>query len=63
MTISDTERELRQGAAQSALASVRMAGLQPSSFLESLLSRWIAGDASLDEVHSALLSQAAHSND
>ena len=63
MTISDTERALRQRAAQSAVASVKMAGLQPSQFLESLLSRWVEGNASLDEVQSALAAEVAQSND
>ncbi len=63
MTISDTEHALRQRAAQSAVASVEMAGLQPSQFLESLLSRWVDGVASLDEVQSALAVEVAQSND
>ena len=63
MTISDTERALRQRAAQSAVASVEMAGLHPSQFLESLLSRWVDGVASLDEVQSALAVEVAQSND
>jgi hypothetical protein len=63
MTISDTERALRQRAAQSAVASVQMAGLQPSQFFESLLSRWVDGDASLDEVQSALAAKVEQPND
>ncbi len=61
--ISDTERELRRRAAQSALASVKMAGLKPSQFLESLLSQWAEGQASLDEIHSALSAQVATLDD
>jgi hypothetical protein len=61
--ISDTERELRRRAAQSALTSVKMAGLEPSQFLESLLSQWVEGNASLDEVRSALSAQVATLND
>jgi hypothetical protein len=61
--ISETERELRRRAAQSALASVKIAGLKPSQFLESLLSRWVEGNASLDEVHSALSLRVATFND
>jgi hypothetical protein len=63
MTISDTERALRQRAAQSAVASVQMARLQPSQFLESLLSRWVDGVASLDEVQSALAATVEQPND
>ena len=61
--ISGTERELRRRAAQSALTSVKMAGLKPSQFLESLLSQWVEGHASLDEIHSALSAQVATFND
>ena len=63
MTISNTERALRQRAAQSAVASVKLSGLQPSQFFESLLSRWVDGDASLDEVHSALAAKVEQPND
>jgi hypothetical protein len=60
--ISETERELRRRAAQCALASVKMAGLTPSQFLESLLSQWVEGHASLDEVHSTLSARVATFN-
>jgi hypothetical protein len=63
MTISGTERELRRRAAQAALASVKMAKLIPSLSLESLLSEWAEGRASLDEVRSALSARAATYND
>jgi hypothetical protein len=63
MTISNTEHALRQRAAQSAVASVKLSGLQPSQFFESLLSRWVDGDASLDEVHSALAANVGRPND
>jgi hypothetical protein len=63
MTISDTEHALRQKAAQSAVASVKMTGVQPSQFFEVLMSRWVDGDASLDEVHSALAAKVEQPND
>jgi hypothetical protein len=63
MTISNTEHALRQRAAQSAVASVKLSGLQPSQFFESLLSRWVDGDASLDEVQSALAAKVGRPND
>ena len=63
MMVSETERELRRRATQAALASVKMAELTPSLFLESLLSDWIEGRASLDEVRSALLARAATYNE
>jgi hypothetical protein len=63
MTISSTEHALRQRAAQSAVASVKLSGLQPSQFFESLLSRWVDGDASLDEVQSALAAKVGRPND
>jgi hypothetical protein len=63
MTISNTERALRQRAAQSAVVSVKLSGLQSSQFFESLLSRWVDGDASLDEVQSALTAKVEQPND
>jgi hypothetical protein len=63
MTISNTEHALRQRAAQSAVASVKLSGLQPSQFFESLLSRWVDGGASLNEVHSALTAKVEQPND
>jgi hypothetical protein len=63
MTISDTERILRQKATLSALASVKLTGLQPSQRLESLLESWTEGDASLDDILTALLAKVDTSND
>ena len=63
MKISDTEKTLRLKAAHSAIASVKMTGLQPSELLESLLTQWIEGEASLDEVHSTLSAKVAGSHD
>ena len=54
MTTSDKERILRLKAVQSALASVKFAGLQPSQQLESLLTSWIDGKATLDQVYDSL---------
>jgi hypothetical protein len=63
MIISETQQNLRGRAAQAALASVKMAKLTPSLFLESLLSEWGEGRASLDEVGFALSARAATYND
>jgi hypothetical protein len=57
MTISDNERNLRLKAAQSALASVKLADLQPSQHLETLLASWIDGSSTLDQVHASLLAK------
>ena len=54
MTISDNERNLRLKAAQSALASVKLAGQQPSQHLETLFASWIDGSSTLDQVHASL---------
>jgi hypothetical protein len=55
MTISAMERALRLKAAQSALASVGLDGLEPSQRIEMLLAAWIEGNASLDEIYASLL--------
>jgi hypothetical protein len=57
MTTSDKERILRLKAVQAALASVQLAGLQPSQRLESLFASWIAGKSTLDEVYASLLAK------
>jgi Antitoxin VbhA len=61
--ISDNERILRLKAAQSALASVKLAGLQPSQHLESLLAAWIDGNSTLDQVYAYLLANVRTTND
>jgi hypothetical protein len=63
MTTSDKERVLRLKAVQSALASVQLAGLQPSQHLESLFASWIDGKSTLDQVHASLLAKVRTAND
>jgi hypothetical protein len=63
MKISDTEKTLRLKAANSAISSVTMTGLQPSNLLESLLTHWIKGEASLDEVHCTLSAKVTRLHD
>ena len=53
MNVSETERKLRIEAAQSALASVRIAGLQPSEKVEALFGAWAEGNVSLDNIRDA----------
>jgi hypothetical protein len=63
MIISDNERILRLKAAQSALASVKLAGLQPSQHLESLFASWIDGNSTLDQTYASLLANLRATND
>jgi hypothetical protein len=63
MTTSDKERILRLKAVQSALASVQLAGLQPSQRLERLFASWIDGNSTLDQVHAALFAEVKTTND
>jgi hypothetical protein len=63
MTTSDKERILRLKAVQSALASVQLAGLQPSQHLEILFASWIDGKSTLDQVYDSLLAKVRISND
>ena len=63
MTISDNERNLRLKAAQSALASVKLAGQQPSQHLEGLFASWIDGTSTLDQIHASLLAQLRPTHD
>jgi hypothetical protein len=63
MTTSDKERILRLKAVQSALASVQLAGLQPSQLLESLFASWIDGKSTLDHVYASLLAKVKTAND
>jgi hypothetical protein len=63
MTSLETERQLRQKAARSAIASVTIGGLRPTPFLLSMLSRWTEGNTSLSEIRSALLVHLTQSND
>jgi hypothetical protein len=57
MTISNTERGRRTKAVQSALASVRLAGLVPSQLVICLLLEWADGIRSLDEIHTSLIAE------
>lgn len=63
MTTSDKERTLRLKAVQSAVASVQLAGLQPSQHLESLFASWIDGKSTLDLVYDSLLAKVRTTND
>ncbi len=63
MTTSDKERILRLKAVQSALASVQLAGLQPSQRLERLFASWIDGNSTLDQVHASLFAELKTTND
>jgi hypothetical protein len=63
MTTSDKERILRLKAVQSALASVQLAGVQPSQHLQRLFASWIGGDSTLDHVHASLLAMVKTNND
>ena len=63
MTISDNERDLRLKAVQSALASVKLAGQQPSQHLESLFASWIDGNSTLDQVHACIFAEVKTTND
>ncbi len=57
MNTSATERELRLQAARSATASVRLAGLEPSAGIETLLAAWTENAESLSTVHDWLMEQ------
>jgi hypothetical protein len=63
MTTSDNERILRLKAVQSALASVQLAGLQPSKHLETLFASWIDGESTLDQVYASLFAKVRTTND
>ena len=63
MTTSDKERLLRLKAAQAALASVQLAAMQTSQYLESLLASWIDGKSTLDQVYDSLLAKVRATND
>jgi hypothetical protein len=63
MTTSDKERILRLKAVQSALASVQLAGLQPSQRLERLFASWIDGNSTLDQVHASIFAEVKTTND
>jgi Antitoxin VbhA len=63
MTTSDKERILRLKAVQSALASLQLAGLQPSQRLERLFASWIDGNSTLDQVHASLFAEVKTTND
>jgi hypothetical protein len=55
MSISATERKLRVRAAQSALASARLDGAEPSQYFRTLLDSWTQGAESLDNIHASLM--------
>jgi hypothetical protein len=63
MTTSDKERILRLKAVESALASVQLAGLQPSQQLERLFASWVDGKSTLDQVYASLLAKVKTTND
>ena len=57
MNTFTTERERRLRAAGSAMASVRLAGLEPSTEIEALLAAWAEGTESLSAIHDRLMEQ------
>jgi len=63
MTTSDKERNLRLKAAQAAVASVQLAGMQPSQHLESLFASWIDGKSTLDQVYASLFGKVRTTDD
>jgi Antitoxin VbhA len=63
MTTSDKERILRLKAVQSALASVQLAGLQPSQRLERLFASWIDGNSALDQVQASIFAEVKTTHD
>lgn len=63
MTTSDKERTLRLKAVQAAVASVQLAGMQPSQHLENLFASWIDGKSTLDQVYDSLLEKVRTTND
>jgi len=63
MTTSDKERILRLKAVQAAVASVQLAGMQPSQHLESLFASWIDGKSTRDQVYDSLLEKVRTTND
>ena len=63
MTTSDKERILRLKVVEAAVASVQLAGLQPSQHLESLFASWIDGKSTLDQVYDSLLAKVRTAND
>ena len=63
MTISKAERDLRAKAMASALASVRLDGLEPSPHAQSLLLAWVSGSISLDEICESLVTAWSVHND
>jgi hypothetical protein len=63
MAISTKERELRIKAIQSALASVRMEGYEPSELAQRLFASWSEGTTSLDATRNALLERLRRQDD
>ncbi len=63
MNISEAEQRLRLQAARSALASVRMAGVQPSVRVEVLFNAWAEGNESLDSIRRALMAELRAEDD
>jgi len=48
---------------RSAVASVKLAGQQPSQHLETLLASWIDGNSTLDQVQASLLAKVRPTDD
>ena len=63
MKISTTEQDLRMKAVRSALASIRLAGLEPSAMAETLFDSWAQGTTSIDIVHDTLTAQLRKQHD
>jgi hypothetical protein len=55
MKIPVNEQDLRIRASQSALASARLDGHEPSQALHKLLASWAEGSASLDMIRKSLV--------
>jgi len=63
MKISTTEQDLRMKAVRSALASVRLAGFEPSEMAQTLFDSWAQGATSIDIVRDTLTSQSKEQHD
>ena len=63
MKISTIEQDLRMKAVRSALASARLAGLEPSEMAQTLFTSWAQGTTSIDIVHDTLTAQLREQHD
>ena len=58
MKISTREQDLRMRAAQSAIASARLDGHEPSEMVKELFEAWAKGATTLDVIRNALIAQS-----